>query len=92
MSVEPKLRPPAWRRYLRFWRSDADADVDDELRFHLDTRTEDLVAQGMSRERAATQALTEFGDLATVRDKLRAIDRRVIRSRVRREQWSHLRL
>jgi putative ABC transport system permease protein len=90
MSAEPKLRPPAWRRYLRFWRSDADADVDDELRFHLDTRTEDLVSQGSSRERAAAQALTEFGDLATVRDTLRAIDRRVIRGRSRREQWSGL--
>ena len=84
------MRPAAWRRYLRFWRSDADADVDEELRFHLDTRTEDLVAQGLSREQAAAQAVTEFGDLTTVRNKLRAIDRRVIRNRSRREQWSGL--
>lgn len=90
MSAEPRLRPPSWRRYLRFWRSDVDSDVDDELRFHLETRTEDLVAQGLSPERAAEQALTELGDLTAVRDRLRAIDRRVNRGRSRREQWSGL--
>ena len=88
VGMDPKLRPPAWRRYLRFWRSDADSDVDEELRFHLDARTEDLVAQGLSRERAAAQTLAEFGDVTTVRDSLRAIDRRVIRARSRREWWS----
>ena len=30
---------PAWRRYLRFWGPNVDADVDDELRFHLDMRS-----------------------------------------------------
>ena len=27
---------PRWRRYLRFWGPDIDADIDDELRFHLE--------------------------------------------------------
>ena len=90
MSQDPQLRPPAWRRYLRFWRPDTDADVDEELRFHLDARADDLIGQGLSRERAAAQALGEFGDMPTVRDRLRAIDRRVIRKRAVRLHWNGL--
>lgn len=37
---------PAWRRYLRFWASDHTADLEDELRFHLEARMEEYVAAG----------------------------------------------
>jgi len=33
---------PRWRRYLRFWRPDARADVDGELRTHWDAAVHDL--------------------------------------------------
>jgi putative ABC transport system permease protein len=79
--------PPKWRRYLRFWRSDVAGDVDDELRFHLEARTEELVARGLSRDAAAAQALGEMGDVSAVRDGLEAIDRRVLRRRSSLEQW-----
>jgi hypothetical protein len=29
---------PRWRRYLRFWRSDVRADIEDELAFHFQAR------------------------------------------------------
>ena len=39
------VTPPAWRRYLRFWGPDVDADVDDELRFHIEACAADLAAR-----------------------------------------------
>src|SRR5918997_3763225 len=75
--------PPKWRRYLRFWRADVDADVDDELRFHFETRLEALVAQGVTPEDARTLALQEFGDPRLVRDRLRAIGHRIEQNRQR---------
>ena len=79
-------RPPAWRRYLRFWRPDVEADVDDEIRFHLETRIEELVERGLATDAARAQALAEFGDPAAVRDGLREIDRRLL-DRRRRDAW-----
>ena len=43
------------------------ADVDAELRFHLDARTDALVAAGLSRDAARAQAEREFGDLPDAR-------------------------
>ena len=34
----------AWRRYARFFGVDVRSDVDDELRFHLEEKTRDLIA------------------------------------------------
>ena len=55
---------PVWRRYLTFWRADVARDVDDELRFHLEERTADLIAIGLTPAEARRQALDEFGDVA----------------------------
>ena len=76
----------AWRRYLRFWRSNVDADVDAELRFHFDERVEALMASGLPSEQALREAEREFGDLSDFRDGLRAIDRRVHAARRRRDR------
>lgn len=88
-------RTPAWRRYLHFWRGDIRGDVDDELRFHLDERVEELVAQGMDRGRAREQAIDEFGNVADVRGDLCDIDSRIARRRSRLEAvavlWQDLR-
>jgi putative ABC transport system permease protein len=78
---------PRWRRYLRLLRSNVTADVDDELRFHLESRVEDLVASGSTSDTARAQAASEFGDLATVRQGLVAIDERVVAKRDRRAQF-----
>ncbi len=77
------MRIPAWRRYLRFWRPDVAADVDDELRFHLEERIDDLMALGRTREEARTEALSEFGDVADVGRELREIDGRIEQQRRR---------
>jgi predicted permease len=74
-------RVPAWRRYLRFFGSAVEADVDDELRFHLEQRVEDYMARGLSRADADRAARERLGDLATVERELKAHDRACVRRR-----------
>lgn len=54
-------------------------DVDDEMRFHLHMRIEDLMHQGHSAHDAESKAVREFGDLSAARSELASIDRRVAR-------------
>jgi putative ABC transport system permease protein len=43
-------------------------EVDDELRFHLEQRTRDYIARGMSPEEARAAAADRFGDTSAVRE------------------------
>jgi putative ABC transport system permease protein len=63
-------RTPRWRRYLRLVRPNLPEDVDDELAFHLDMRTERNLVLGMSPEDARREAEQRFGDVAPVRASL----------------------
>ena len=81
---------PIWRRYLRFLRPDVDADVDDELRFHLDARIAELKREGADDARARRQAIDEFGDVEATRSGLRAIDRRIEATQRRGERFGSL--
>jgi putative ABC transport system permease protein len=67
---------PTWRRYLRFWRGDVEADLDDEFRFHLETEIEELVARGLSPDAARAEALRRFGDVDLYRRYCRSADQR----------------
>lgn len=58
---------PLWRRYLRFFGSDVEADVEDELRFHLEAEVDELVQRGWSVEAARAEARRQFGDVAAAR-------------------------
>src|SRR5512144_619132 len=60
--------------------------VDDEMRFHLQMRVEDLMRQGKSRSDAENQARQEFGDITSARAELWDIDRRA----ARRAGWREL--
>jgi putative ABC transport system permease protein len=66
----------AWYRYLRFWGPDREADLDDELRFHLDSRIQDFMNEGMSEQDARDAALARFGDVERARQRCSEIDRR----------------
>src|SRR5260370_15115293 len=48
-----------------------DRDLDDELQFHIETRTEDLIATGMSRAEARRQAQRHFGNRLLLRESSR---------------------
>ncbi len=65
---------PEFRRAFRVSR--AERDVDDEIRFHIQSRINDLVAAGVSREEAAARARKEFGDVSDARRELTEVARR----------------
>ena len=64
---------PRWRRYLRFWRSNVRADVNDEFQFHVQERIDDLVARGMDPRAAREEAIRAFGDIDNVKSTCRDI-------------------
>src|SRR6476659_7128822 len=67
------------RRLFRFPRRTAAqvaADIDEELRFHLDMVTRELTEAGWLPEAARTEAVRRFGDLAGTREVCRALDTR----------------
>jgi predicted permease len=57
---------PFWRRYARLLGADPAADVKDELRFHLETKTDDLIRRGLRPDAARLEAERQFGDIRTV--------------------------
>jgi putative ABC transport system permease protein len=83
-------RFPGIRRFFRLPSSSrtVQLEVDDELRFHLDTRAEELIGRGMSPADARAQALREFGDMGSARTELTEIDRRRTRRAGRSEWWA----
>jgi putative ABC transport system permease protein len=83
-------RTPTWRRYVRFWGPNIEADVDDELRFHLDMRARDYETRGLPADDARRAAAERFGDVHGIGGALRAHDRRRERGRQRKEYMSDL--
>lgn len=57
----------AWYRYLRFWRSNIAADVENELRFHIEMRVEEYMSRGMSEQEARQAVTTRLGDVDAAR-------------------------
>jgi predicted permease len=76
-----------WRRYLRFWKTDVEADIDDEVRFHLAMRVDQYLSDGMTRQEALAAARAHFGDLKEVREMLKAIDGKAVRKQARAHWW-----
>ncbi len=61
---------------LAVGKSGVDKDVEEEIRFHLEARTEELIREGMSPQEAADLAKAEFGDVGKYRDQMRTLGRR----------------
>jgi predicted permease len=57
---------PLWRRYARLFGPDPAADVEDELRFHLQAKTDDLIRCGWPPVAARREAERQFGDIRAV--------------------------
>src|SRR6476661_8070159 len=77
------MRIPAWRRYRDLLGSNPERDLRDEVRFHLETETEELIASGLSPDEARRQALARFGDVERAAAECRESDRRRLRRRHR---------
>lgn len=54
--------------------SSPDNSLNDEMRFHLDERTDEFVRRGMTREEARREALRRFGNVALAKDQARDAD------------------
>src|SRR5262249_29834870 len=61
-------------------------EVDDELRFHLDARAEELIRLGHSPDDARRIALAEYGDVTAARAELASIDRRRV-GKIAAREW-----
>src|SRR3954452_11909225 len=66
LTLWRRLRSLGQRRAMKH-------DIDEELRFHLETRTAENIAAGMSPEEAARQAHRRFGNLQSVREECREV-------------------
>jgi predicted permease len=80
------------RRVLRITSSGASLhrDIDEEIRFHLDARVEELMRLGHSEHDARERARTEYGDVQQSRRELARVDRRRIGKRHREERLMEL--
>jgi hypothetical protein len=78
---------PLWRRYARMFGPDPEADVKDELQFHIEAKVDDLVEQGWSRDAAEREAGRQFGDLERVRETGERLGKRRERNIQRRDYW-----
>ena len=64
MSLIKKIRSLMWRGSL-------DGELDDEVRFHLELKTSDYIAAGMSPREAREAALRDFGRLEQTKEECR---------------------
>ena len=78
------FRLPATRRRVR-------QEIEDELRFHLEERIEEMVARGMTRPAAEEESRRRFGDYDAYRQQTTSIDDQTIRERGRMDMIGALR-
>jgi predicted permease len=79
---------PLWRRYARLFGADPAADVKDELRFHLEAKIDDLIAQGWRPEAARQEAERQFGDVRAVQQIGASIGEEMERRKRLKDYWS----
>ena len=87
-------RIPGLRRLLSFPRRSnrqIDREIDDELSFHIDMVTSELVASGVPHAEARERARTQFGDVARARRNLSVEEHGIERGRRRADLGSEVR-
>src|SRR5215208_2496106 len=85
MKNRPIFRLP-WRSAER-----VRADLDTELRFHIEEHVRELVAAGVSEEQARREAAREFGDIDGTRDYCLTLDQGAAREERRAQYLAELR-
>lgn len=74
-----------WRRFRGLFGPDPRSDVEDELSFHMEMRTRELIERGESPDRARELALRRFGNVEDSRRECVAINKRLRRRVLRTE-------
>ena len=85
-----KSRIPFFRRTFRITRvqPDVSRDVAEEIDFHLDMRTEELIEQGVAPEVARRRAASSFGARREIEAECLSIDEPLARKRRRSELFA----
>lgn len=81
------------RRIFQFpWRTRGDIrhEVDEEVQFHIESREQSLMKEGLSFDAAHQQALQEFGDVDDARRFMRSIDNDIENHRRRKDYMNDL--
>ncbi|MGH9718387.1 MAG: ADOP family duplicated permease [Candidatus Acidiferrales bacterium] len=73
MSLQSWLHKLSSLRRFVFHRREADQSLDEELQFHLDSKTEENIAKGMTPEEARRAARIELGGVEQAKEKVRAV-------------------
>jgi putative ABC transport system permease protein len=68
------------------------SDVSDELGFHIQGRSDELVAGGMARDEAESEARRRFGDYRRIESEVERFDRDVHRRRTMADRFDALRI
>ena len=79
---------PIWRRYDRMLGPDPKADIKKELRFHIDCKTEDLIARGWRPTSARKEAERQFGNMLAVQQAGERIGENMERRRRIRDYYA----
>lgn len=82
---------PIWRRYDRLNGPDSRSDVEDELRFHLESKVGELIARGWTAEAAQREAERQFGNLKEFQELGEQIGGKMERQGALKENWAKLR-
>jgi hypothetical protein len=67
-------KTPMWRRYLTFWGRDIDRDLREEVAFHIEARTRELLDAGWPPDAAAAEARRQFGSHDAILSECHQID------------------
>ena len=70
-------KTPMWRRYLTFWGPDIDRELRDEVEFHIEARTRELVDAGWPPDAAAAEARRQFGNRDAILSECHRLDLRL---------------
>jgi predicted permease len=68
-----------WLKKLSFWfraflhRRELDDELDDEIRYHIEAKTEENAAKGMPREEARRAARIELGGVEQLKENMRSV-------------------
>lgn len=88
--MDASRAPRSWRHARTPLGEDAVADIDEELRFHLELRIAEYIAQGTPPDEARQRALRRFGDVHDIRAETLLIDQRRQRRHTRADRMSAL--
>jgi hypothetical protein len=82
---------PIWRRFDRIHGPDPAADVKAELRFHIDSKTEDLIHRGWLPTAARSEAERQFGNILAVQHIGERMGEHTERRRRLSDYWTEFR-